>query len=354
MYDVAANRTLELVGATTTTSTLNSVNEITSHSGGVNRTLTYDSNGSLINDGLTRTFEWDGANRLVAVNYTGTNTRSEFSYDGLSRLAKIVERTGKRTTSTRKFVWCGMEQCEFRDANDSVTLYIYPQGEYSGNKAYFYSRDHLGSIREMRKSNDMVVARYDYDPYGRRTKLSGGLDADFGFTGHYYHQPSGLHLPLYRAYDADLGRWISRDPIAERGGINLYQYVFNNPVVFVDLLGLQTPGPAPTPTPAPPGFHWYGNWGGPGWANGGWNRESGPLPNRGDPNYVTPIDERDRCYEQHDRCIHNSPSSPDHGNGCVRQCDHELHDCLNRLTNKTIGSRFDSWLFGGPIPWLVH
>jgi len=353
-YDVAANRTLELVGATTTTSTLNSVNEITSHSGGVNRTLTYDSNGSLINDGLTRTFEWDGANRLVAVNYTGTNTRSEFSYDGLSRLAKIVERTGKRTTSTRKFVWCGMEQCEFRDANDSVTLYIYPQGEYSGNKAYFYSRDHLGSIREMRKSNDMVVARYDYDPYGRRTKLSGGLDADFGFTGHYYHQPSGLHLPLYRAYDADLGRWISRDPIAERGGINLYQYVFNNPVVFVDLLGLQTPGPAPTPTPAPPGFHWYGNWGGPGWANGGWNRESGPLPNRGDPNYVTPIDERDRCYEQHDRCIHNSPSSPDHGNGCVRQCDHELHDCLNRLTNKTIGSRFDSWLFGGPIPWLVH
>ena len=38
-------------------------------------------------------FEWDGANRLVAFNYTGTNNRSEFSYDSLSRLAKIVART---------------------------------------------------------------------------------------------------------------------------------------------------------------------------------------------------------------------------------------------------------------------
>jgi hypothetical protein len=44
------------------------------------------------------------------------------------------------------------------DANDSVTLYIYPQGDYSGNKANVYSRDHLGSSREMRKSNDTVVA----------------------------------------------------------------------------------------------------------------------------------------------------------------------------------------------------
>jgi YD repeat-containing protein len=73
-YDTAANRSSELVATTTTTSTTNSVNEIISQSGGVNRTLTYDLNGSLINDGSTRTFEWDGANRLVAVNYTGATT----------------------------------------------------------------------------------------------------------------------------------------------------------------------------------------------------------------------------------------------------------------------------------------
>jgi len=43
-----------------------------------------------------------------------------------------------------------------------------------------------------------------------------------------------LHLTLYRAYDADTGRWISRDPIGENGGINLYGYVANNPVNWVD------------------------------------------------------------------------------------------------------------------------
>ncbi|MDZ4744162.1 MAG: RHS repeat-associated core domain-containing protein, partial [Verrucomicrobiota bacterium] len=59
-------------------------------------------------------------------------------------------------------------------------------------------------------------------------------DSDFKFTGHFYHVKSKLHLTLYRAYDADTGRWISRDPIGENGGINLYGYVANNPVNWVD------------------------------------------------------------------------------------------------------------------------
>jgi YD repeat-containing protein len=119
-YDLASNRTSELVATTTTTSTPNNVNEIVSQSGGTNRTLTYDLNGSITSDGGTRTFEWDGANRLVAINYTRTNDRSEFTYDGLNRLGKIVEKSGTRVNSTRRFVWCGTEICEFRDANDSL------------------------------------------------------------------------------------------------------------------------------------------------------------------------------------------------------------------------------------------
>src|ERR1051325_6648358 len=117
-----------------------------------NRTLSYDENGSLTNDGLTRTFEWDAANRLTAINYTSGN-RSEFTYDGLSRCVKIVEKTNGSVISTRKFVWCGNEKCEFRDANDAVTLMAYPQGQYVGVTKYFYFRDHLGSIREMMRSN---------------------------------------------------------------------------------------------------------------------------------------------------------------------------------------------------------
>jgi hypothetical protein len=42
----------------------------------------------------------------------------------------------------------------------------------------------------------------------------------------------------YRFYNPSLGRWLSRDPLGERGGINLYGFVGNNPVLNMDGLGL--------------------------------------------------------------------------------------------------------------------
>ena len=237
-YDPGSNRTSELVGTATTTSTPNNVNEITSQSGAKNRTLSYDLNGSITSDGGTRTFEWDGANRLVAINYTGFTTRSEFSYDGLSRVAKIVEKTGAVVNSTRKIVWCGTEMCEFRDASNAVTQRNYKQGQYVGAIAYFYTRDHLGSVREMFTGGGTAVARYDYDPYGRSTTVLGTTPTDFNFTGLYRHSKSNLDLAIHRAYEPDLGRWLSRDPIAEKGGLNLYGYVGNDPSNTTDPLGL--------------------------------------------------------------------------------------------------------------------
>ena len=108
---------------------------------------------------------------------------------------------------------------------------------------YFYTLDHLGSIREVTNSSAAVQTRYDYDPYGRKTvthvSSPSSVDADFGYTGHYYHAPSSLSLTLYRAYDPDTARWLSRDPIGERGGLNLYGYCRNKPVNRIDPLGLE-------------------------------------------------------------------------------------------------------------------
>ena len=239
-YDLASNRTSETVATTTTTSTPNNVNAITSQSGGVNRTLTYDPNGNITSDGGTRTFEWDGANRLVAINYTGFTTRSEFTYDGLSRMVKIVEKTGTTINSTRKFVWVGQEKCEFRDAADAVTMRIFPQGQHNGTTPYFFTRDHLGSVREVLSGGGTVVARYDYDPFGRSTTIFGTTPTDMNFTGLYRHSKSNLDLAVFRAYDPDLGRWLNRDPIAEKGGLNLYGYVGNDPTQRTDPLGLRS------------------------------------------------------------------------------------------------------------------
>jgi RHS repeat-associated protein len=240
-YDLASNRTTEKINTTTTTSTPNTVNEIVSQSGGTNRTLGYDDNGSLTNDGLTRTFEWDAANRLTAINYTSGN-RSEFTYDGLSRCAKIVEKTNGSVTSTRKFVWCGNDKCEFRDANDAVTLLAYPQGQYVGTTKYFYFRDHLGSIREMMRANGTLVARFDYDPWGRSTTVLNTTLPDFNFTGLYRHSASNLDMAVRRFYDPDLGRWLSRDPDGEIAGVNLYAYAFNYPIGLSDPSGLTPQG----------------------------------------------------------------------------------------------------------------
>jgi len=212
--------------------------------GGTNRTLSYDPNGSLTSDGGTRTFEWDGANRLVAVNYTGTTQRTEFSYDGLNRCVKVVEKTGTMVNSTRKFVLCGTEKCEYRNASGAVQLQLFSQGQYQGGSGtYFYTRDHLGSIREMTDASGTVVARYDYDPWGRSSTVIGTNKPDFNFTGLYQHAKSGLDMAVYRAYDPDLGRWLSRDPAGEAGGINLYRYVANDSVNLWDPDGLD-PQPA--------------------------------------------------------------------------------------------------------------
>ena len=135
---------------------------------------------------------------------------------------------------------------------------FYSQGfvDNDGTKL-FYTRDHLGSIRELTDSSQAVRARYDYDPYGRMTKVSGDKDSPFTYTGHFWHAQSGLNLTLFRAYDPNLGRWISRDPIAESGGNNYYVYSFNDSINRLDTLGL-SPGMLPPP---PPGYNpntWQG------------------------------------------------------------------------------------------------
>jgi RHS repeat-associated protein len=56
----------------------------------------------------------------------------------------------------------------------------------------------------------------------------------------YMHQISGLNLTYFRAYDPNTAKWLSRDPLGERGGINLYGYVGNNPIWAIDPFGLET------------------------------------------------------------------------------------------------------------------
>ena len=210
---------------------------------GAGQTLTYDPNGNQLSDGAGKTYEWDAANRLTAINYTGTNQRTELYYDGMWRRIRIVEKSGGTATSDKRLLWAqgGLQPIEERDASNAVTKRFYAQGEQIGGVSYYITKDHLGSTREMTDATGSLQAWYDYSLCGSRTKIAGALESSFGFTGHYYHWKSRLHLALYRGYDCEQGRWISRDPwqAAEffpKGPI-LYSYVANNPVSHVDPLG---------------------------------------------------------------------------------------------------------------------
>ncbi len=203
---------------------------------GSSAALTYDNNGNMLGDG-TRTFEWDARDQLVAVN-NGTH-RTEFTYDGLGRRTEIVEKNAGVVASDKRYVWCGLILCEERDASGvSTTKRYFGQGVQDGGTSLYYTKDHLGSVREVLDAGANVRARYDYDPFGRRSKTAGDLDADLGFTGYYEHAGSGLKLAHYRAYDPNLGRWLSRDPHGFADGTNLYRYAGNDPVDRVDPLGL--------------------------------------------------------------------------------------------------------------------
>jgi RHS repeat-associated protein len=226
-YDLAANRLSEQIVGTNYISTYNALNQISTSS----------------RSGVSRTNEWDARNRLVAVN--SGNRRTEFTYDGHSRLATIRLLTNGVEASLRRFVWIGGKIREERDATGLITKRFFGRGVKieSGTNAgsFYYTRDHLGSVREVTDTSGTVRARYAYDPYGRRTKLSGDVEADFGFAGMFWSPEVELSLTHHRAYDPELGRWLSRDPLRSaelREGPNLYAYVRNEPINRRDPSGL--------------------------------------------------------------------------------------------------------------------
>ena len=203
---------------------------------GSTKTLTYDSNGNLLTDGL-RTYTWDALDQLIAIDQ-GAH-RSEFTYDGEGRRVRVVEREASVVQEDRRFIWQGMEIAEERDAAGTTLKRHLSGGLQQGGANYFLTSDHLGSTREMTDTTAATRARYDFDPYGRPTKTAGDLDSDLGFGATTAHGATGLSLAVYRAYDPALGRWLNQDPIGLAGGLNLYAYVGGRPTRFSDPSGLE-------------------------------------------------------------------------------------------------------------------
>jgi RHS repeat-associated protein len=173
-------------------------------------------------------------------------TTSDFFYDGFGRRTEIIEVVNGSVVSNNYYLWCDTEICEQRDSTGAnLTRRFFGQGEQSVTvptqssiSNYYYTRDHLMSVREAVNTNGLLLSRYDYDPYGQQTVIQEAQKTTFAYTADFLHVPSKLYLTLYRPFDSATARWLSRDPIADKSGENLYQYVLGNPLNLLDHFGL--------------------------------------------------------------------------------------------------------------------
>lgn len=225
----------------TTTFQVNQLNQATTQDGG---TRTHDLNGNVLMD-QSSTYTWDGLDRLVRRAARTTPSVSTWRYDGWNRRAELTENG-----VTRRYRWCGDEICAVMDTNNKVVVLQHgDRGEVNAGRALVYGEDHLGNVRHVYSATTgKWLAGIDYDSHGRAKDVKCVLIADCqlptngglskGYAGLYWHGLSGLYLATYRAYDPRAMRWLSRDPIEEAGGTNLYGYVGGNPISFVDPQGL--------------------------------------------------------------------------------------------------------------------
>jgi RHS repeat-associated protein len=202
----------------------------------------YDANGNMVSKGEGTNFwryGFDYENRLVSASTRKRMVR--YKYDALGRRVQRFLFANKENT---KFIYDGQDVV----ADDNAgTLTKYQNGLGIDNKlkvstngtAKYFLADHLGSTNALTNSSGAILEQTAYDSFGNQTT---NLSTRYQFTGREYDSFTGLHYYRARFYDAQLGRFISEDPIGFAGGdINLYGYVRNRPNRFRDPKGLQIP-----------------------------------------------------------------------------------------------------------------
>ncbi len=203
-------------------------------------TMRYDSNGNVVQKSEGSNFwryVWDYENRLTQASTRKQTVR--YLYDALGR--RVRRHTPGLREST-KFIYDGLDVVMDNDVNTGITKYQNGLGidnklkMVTSGQAKYFLQDHLGSTVGLADATGTLTSQTAYDSFGNQT---GALATRYGFTGRERDDFTGLMYYRARFYDAKLGRFISEDPIGFGGGdVNLYGYVWNNPLHFVDPMGL--------------------------------------------------------------------------------------------------------------------
>jgi len=179
--------------------------------------LTFSPENQMLSYGSALTAEYRGDN-MRAWKEDSDGNRTYYLYDGITVIAEM-------------------------DSDGGITALMTTLGcEVLARNETYYQTNIEGDVAHRLNANTGAVISSDvYDPYGNL--VYGGSTADpYGYkviAGYYKDHETGLFYLANRYYDPIDGRFINRDPIWYGGGINLYGYVANNPVSFVDPSGLK-------------------------------------------------------------------------------------------------------------------
>ncbi len=162
----------------------------------------------------------------------GPGVSNSFVYNGLDTRVGVTDSLGTRSFKRNGV---GVTASVLSDGLASLT----PSGEVRGGvKTTFSSALKNDDIQT--SSSQAVSASRVYDALGNQLTTSGSWKSSFGYAGGFGYQSdldSGLKLLGHRYYDSSTGRFLTRDPAKD--GRNWYGYCGNDPVNFLDAVGLR-------------------------------------------------------------------------------------------------------------------
>ncbi|MBL9168615.1 MAG: RHS repeat-associated core domain-containing protein, partial [Verrucomicrobiales bacterium] len=234
-----------------------------------NEVYTHDSDGNLMQDGRW-TYHWDAENRLtnmvsVALPNSPPGTtpiRLEFRYDYLGRrIYKGVFTVASPNTPAKqeRYVYDGWNVVLVLDGASVVQRSFLWGMDLSGSMqgaggvgGLVAIKEHTGTVGTHvpvydgngnvtalvtgQGGTSTITGTYEYGPFGESIRSSGTLAKNnpFRFSTKYQDDETDLLYYGYRFYNASTGRWLSRDPIGDKGGLNYYSFVENGPNTKID------------------------------------------------------------------------------------------------------------------------
>jgi len=230
----------------------NSLNQYTSVTPGV-ADIQYSSRGdesARSGSPTSRSWQWDALGRPITCAVTGpTAVTVSWTYDGLDRV------TGRQSSRSGQTWYRYADDAIVRIESDAYgvqELALRPDGDVplwrlrDGAGESYYHVGPFHNVDAVVSADGSEIARYAYDPYGTpRDADSGARLVWAGPTGNeLLFSSASFDFELdasrlgRRTYDVNLGRFVSRDPLGEAGGLNLYAYAGCNPFLSWDPTGL--------------------------------------------------------------------------------------------------------------------